>query len=85
MAQVRSRRALLLAILFLGFFFYTQYDVYSDDPLPLESLIMIPMIAIEVMLQMVKLTEDSVHTALYQRVSIDALAGTAFTYKICCG
>ena len=46
--------------------------MYSDDPLPLESL-------------KVKLTEDSVHTALYQRVSIAALAGKTVTHKISCG
>ena len=42
MAEVRSRRALLLQRFF---FFFMHNTIYSDDPLPLESLTMIPMIA----------------------------------------
>ena len=50
--------------------------IQSDDPLTIER---------SCLTAKVKLTEDSVHTALYQRVSIAALAGKAVTHKISCG
>ena len=63
--------------------------MYSDDLLPFESLIIIQMIVRSskghALTAKVKLIEDSVHTALYQRVPIAALAGKSVTQKISCG
>ena len=76
MPEVQSRRALLLAILFSVFLCTIRCNRWSTTTLE---------VMLNSELAKVKLTFDSVHTALYQRVSIAALAGKDVTHKISCG